>query len=325
MNFELKTKINGQLVKEADKLIKDAQKILLVGHKNPDGDTIGCLTAMVAYLKSINKSYAAFSANELPVNLEYLKHSQEIGSDKNIFNHSFDLVICLDTADLKYSGVENELNRLKARGVKIVNIDHHPSNYGAINIVDDQASSTSVILYDILRIWQVVINKDMATSLLAGILVDTMNFMNSATNDKSLGLSAELLQRGAKFNIISRQLYQTKTQDGLKLWSRLLKRLKKNDTLNIAYSVILAEDIGEAGTEETEGMSNFLSNLAEARLSMVIKEIKDGEIRVSMRAIDEQVDVAEMARHFGGGGHKKAAGFTIKGRLEQEGEGGRIV
>ena len=188
MNFELETKINEQQIKELGGLIKDAQKILLVGHKNPDGDTIGCLTAMVEYLKSINKNYAAFSADELPVNLEYLKHSLEIRSDKNIFNHSFDLVICLDTADLKYSGVEIELNRLKERGVKIINIDHHPSNYGAINIVDDQASSTTVILYDILRVWRVVINKDMATSLLAGILVDTMNFMNSATNDKSLGL-----------------------------------------------------------------------------------------------------------------------------------------
>lgn len=325
MNFKLETNINERQIKELGGLVKDAQKILLVGHKNPDGDTIGCLTAMAAYLKSINKNYAAFLADELPVNLEYLKHSQEIRSDKNIFDHSFDLVICFDTAVLKYSGAETELNRLKERGVKIVNIDHHPSNYGAINIIDDQASSTSVILYDILKIWVAVINRDMATSLLAGVLVDTMNFMNSATNDKSLRLSAELLQQGAKFNLVSRQLYETKTKDGLKLWSRLLKRLKKNDKLNIAYSVILAEDVEQAGIEETEGMSNFLSNLTEARISMVIKEIRDGEIRVSIRAIDEQVDVAEMANYFGGGGHKKAAGFTMRGRLEQEGEGWRVV
>ena len=319
MQNELKTKIDINKVKGVGELIKSAEKILLVGHKNPDADTVGCLTAMIEYLKGMNKSYAAFVDDVLPKNLEYLKYSYEISNDRKVLDDNFGLVISLDCSDVKYSGVEEYL-----RGA-IVNIDHHSSDYGQINIVDIGASSTSMILYDIFKIWGVKISNDMATSLLAGVIVDTYSFSNSATSEWSLELSAELIELGGKYGVVSRELYENKSRQSLRLWSRVLSRLRKNDRLNVAYSVVLADDIEEIGQEGTEGMSNFFSQMKEARITIILKEYGNGEIKVSMRAVDDKLNVAEFARMFGGGGHKKAAGFTVYGRLEPEGNSWRII
>ena len=324
MNLELKTKININRVKEVGSLINNAKNILLVGHKNPDGDTVGCMTALMEYLKSLDKQYVAFIDDKVPKNLEYLRYSHEIVSDRDSLDNNFDLIIGLDCGDMRYSGIEDKLMELKER-VKIINIDHHKSDYGQINIVDEHSSSTSMILCDIFRIWGVKISQDMATSFLAGIVVDTYSFSNSATSDKSLGLSAELIEQGGRYGRVNQELHKNKTKENLRLWSKVLSRLQKNDKLNVAYSLVLAEDIEEIGKEETEGMSNFFSQMKEARMTMILKEYGSGEIKVSLRAVDDKLDVAELARRFGGGGHRKAAGFSVYGRLEQEGNGWKII
>ncbi len=326
MSNERKTKINinqAVLVKEK---IKQAENILIITHRNPDGDAIGSMTAMIEYLKGLDKKYTAFCFDEVPMSLEYLKYSHEVVLDLGSLKiKDFDLIITLDCADMNYSGVAKYLVEMKEGGVELINIDHHPkSDYGSINI-NYETSSTTEILYELFKLWGVEINKDMATSLLAGILVDTGNFSNSATGKETLTIAADLVKLGGRYGQINKRLYENKDERGLKLWSKLLRRVQKNDKLKVAYSVVLNEDIEGDEAKAIDGAANFLVYLDEVRMAMILKETQNGEIKVSLRALSKGMDVARFARAFGGGGHIKAAGFSIKGRLEKEGNYWKII
>lgn len=320
-------KISLTEVGTAQEKISQAGNILVVTHRNPDGDAIGSVIAMLEYLRSLNKRYTAFCFDSVPSNLEYLKNSHEIISDiGKLKGQEFDMVITLDCADVNYSGIGEFLIEMKYKGVEIVNIDHHPkSDYGSLNVNYSQASSTAEILYNLFQIWGVKISPGMATGLLAGILVDTGNFTNSATGKETLGIAAELVELGGRYSYANKQLHQNQDKHGLRLWSKVLNRLQKNDRLKVAYSVIVAEDIEETGWEATEGVANFFNYLDGVKLVMVLKEKGDGEIKVSLRSLAPGMDVARLARVFGGGGHVKAAGFSLRGRLEKEGNYWRII
>jgi len=323
---ELRAKINLNKLIEVKGLIQQADRILLVTHRNPDGDAIGSMTAMMGYLNQINKDYVAWCFDGVPDNLEYLYLSCHVNSQQTILKQNvFDLIITLDCGSMSHSGIGDVLKEFKDSGISLINIDHHPSDYGNINIVDAQASSTSVILYEIFKLWQVKIDKEMATSLLAGVLVDTGSFSNSGTTTVALDIAAELINLGARFGQVNKNIYKSKSNRGLKFWSKVLSRLQKNDKLKVVYSVILQEDVAGVSSNDLDGVANFFNYLDEAKISMILKEIDNNQIKVSLRSTTNNISVAKIANFFGGGGHDKAAGFIITGRLEEERDGWRII
>jgi len=324
---DLRVQIKLGWLSEVKLKINQARHILLVTHRNPDADAIGSLTAMMYYLEQVNKKYTAFCYDEVPYNLEYLYKSQGVIADRDKLKAgNYDLIITLDCGALNYSGVADNLTNLKDKqGLILINIDHHPSNYGHINIVDSQASATAVILYEIFKLWQVKIDKELATSLLAGILVDTGSYSNSGTTIAAMEISAELIKLGARFGQISKQLYKNKSSQALKFWSKVLSRLQKNDKLKIVYSVILLDDLDKINKTDLDGVANFFNYLDDARLAMILKETPEGEIKVSLRTSSDKINVERVAKFFGGGGHSKAAGFVVKGHLESTINGWRVV
>ncbi len=323
---ELRVKINPNKLVEIKNLIQQANKILLITHRNPDGDAIGSMTAMMGYLNQINKDYVAWCVDGVPDNLEYLYLSCYVKQHQNILKQNiFDLIISLDCGSMNHSGIGDILKDFKESGINLINIDHHPSDYGNINVVDVQASSTSVILYEIFRFWEIKINKEMATSLLAGVLVDTGSFSNSGTTTIALDITAELINLGARFGQVNKSIYKSKNNSGLKFWAKVLSRLKKNDKLKVVYSVILQEDVIGVSSNDLDGVANFFNYLAEAKVSMVLKEISNNQIKVSLRSMTNNINVAKIANFFGGGGHDKAAGFIINGKLEEEKDGWKIT
>ncbi len=323
----LRVKIEMSAASKVKELIVKAQNILLVTHHNPDADAIGSLTAMALVLEKIHKSYIAFCYDEVPVELEFLPNSYQITSNLNeLKQKKYDLVIVLDCASLERSGVAEELDEFRREGAEIINIDHHQtSNFGDINLVDSQASATAIILYDLFKFWQMEINKAVATSLLTGILVDTTNYSNSGTTPLAMEISADLIRCGANYGYITRCLYKNKTNKILNFWSKVLSRVKKNDKLKIVYTVILKEDLESLGLKSVENVVNFFNYIEDADLSIVLKELDSGQVKVSLRAIKEEINAAEIARFFGGGGHKKAAAFIINGRLEENKNGWHII
>jgi phosphoesterase RecJ-like protein len=308
------------------KKIEKAANILIFIHKNPDADAVGSAMAMSRFLSQKNKEHKVFLLAPLPERFFYLKEGVKTIDHTELKRESFDLIIGLDCSNLEWSGAEEILASKKAEGIFFVNIDHHAnSNYADINIVDKDKAATALLLYSLFDLWEVKIDERMATQILAGVIADTNCFTNGATNPEAYMVAGKLLQLGARYNQVVAQFQKSDHNDWFRLWSKLLSRLTKNAKIKLAYSVILSEDIENGGNTVLEGAANFLSNLSGMRMVIILKENTNGEIKISMRSMDNNINVAELANIFGGGGHARAAGFSIRGRLEREGNYWQIV
>ncbi len=296
--------------------IKGATNLALVSHPNPDGDTLGAAVAFAEYLQTLGKSVKIFCVTPVPEKFNFLGNIHLISDDPNVFL-GLDAIAVLDCGDLRYAGV-NEI--LKDNLATIINIDHHATNqkYGHLNMVMPDASSTTQVIYDFFKINNIRITPTMATALLTGLITDTDNFSNSATSYTSLTASSELLRLGANWTIIHHSLVQNKSIAILKLWGLILSRLTKKVDSDLAYTYLTIKDLEQYGIDDddVEGISNFLNKLNGAKISLFIKETADGKLKGSFRTTDDETDVSALAKKFGGGGHKKAAGFTTVGTID---------
>jgi len=176
--------------------IKKSDHILLVSHEKPDGDTLGASLALAHYLDSENKQYKHYCFNKPAEYFNYLSKIENLIHDYDqIELNDHDLVITIDCGDIRRTRIEEDLQ--KSKNITIINIDHHESNdnFGHHNLVIPKASSTSEIIYNFFAYHNIEIDKYMATSILTGIITDTMNFTNAATTDESLQIAADLLNK----------------------------------------------------------------------------------------------------------------------------------
>ncbi|MDD4477264.1 MAG: bifunctional oligoribonuclease/PAP phosphatase NrnA [Patescibacteria group bacterium] len=304
---------------QIDEHLKQAKKIIIVPHPNPDGDALGCASAMAEYLKSLGKDYTIFCATEPPRNLNFLKHCELVRTDEKCFSDpQIDTALLVDCGDLRYAGIANFLT---GKQFCVINIDHHATNehYGHFNLVIPEASSASEVVYNFFKIAGARVNHDMATALLTGILTDTDNFSNPATSASALNAGGELLRRGANLRLINRQTLKNKNLNTLKIWGRALARLVKDEKRNIAYTYITRADAEEYNVSDNDvgSIANFLNNLEETEVFLLLKEDSEGNVKGSFRTTSDEIDVSLLAKKMGGGGHKKAAGFRTQGTIEE--------
>lgn len=309
--------------------IDSAKHILALAHQNPDGDGLGALLALGIYLRSQNTPHVLFCLDPVPDYFQFLPNVETITSDDtHLSEKEFDLIIVLDSGDLEYAGVHEHFRKLKGLPI-VINIDHHYSNtyFGHINLVHPTASSTSEIIYHFLDYFRFTIDKEAATCLLTGILTDTGSFSNLATTPTSLEVASRLLASGARIRQITENTLKNKSLQQLQLWGRALSRLKRNEKTGVVSTVITQKDFDELGIDDngTEGIANFLNNVEEAKAIIVLREKEGGIIKASLRTTHPDIDVSELAKKLGGGGHKKAAGFSVKGKIVETKDGWRVV
>ncbi|TAL19195.1 hypothetical protein EPN90_04480 [Patescibacteria group bacterium] len=309
-----------RLYRQAYQTALAARHPLLVSHPKPDGDTLGAMLAFGATLEAAGKTHTRFCADAVPRQYRFMAGVERVTADREAVGRSSpDAVFVFDAGDLKYAGIE-ELIRELGRP-KIVNIDHHNSNqrYGDINVVVPDASSTAEVVHRLLAANGAIVDREIATCLLTGLCTDTSNFSNPATSASALKLGAELLRRGAKFAAVQKYLFQNKSAAALRLWGIALSRLTVNEKYGLAFTVITENDLEHTAAkgEITEGISNFLNAVLNVPTVLVLREDAGGLVRGSLRTNGGR-DVSRLAQALGGGGHKKAAGFTIKGRLVEE-------
>jgi len=309
--------------------VDNAKHILALSHQNPDGDGLGALLALGIYFRSINTPHVLFCLDPAPEYFQFLPNVEVITSDEtHLATKEFDLIIILDSGDLEYAGIHEHFRKLKGLPV-VINIDHHPSNayFGHINLVHPAASSTSEIIYHFLDYFRFPIDKEVATCLLTGILTDTGGFSNLATTSSSMEVASKLLASGARLKQITENALKNKSLTQLQLWGRALARLKRDEKTGVVTTVITQKDFDELDIDDngTEGIANFLNNIDGAKVIIVLREKEDGTIKASLRTTHPEVDVSELAKKFGGGGHKKAAGFSVKGKIVETKEGWKII
>ena len=309
------------------KSIIQADKILIVSHRRPDGDTLGANLALAIYLKKLGKEVTSFCVDSLPQSLAFLPNSHLLTNDHLIFREKYDLIIVVDSSNYELTAIKELLNALPTK-YTLINIDHHVSNpqYGNINLVLTDSSSTCEIIYRLLKDWSIVWDKDIASNLACGIITDTGGLKNAATSYHAIAAVADLIAKGANIHKIINLSLNKPRLSQLKLWGRALERLNKSDKYNLVYTWLGHQDYQECEATEadSEGLSNFLHILKEAEIIMVLRESDNNMIRGSLRTSSD-VDLTKLAGLFGGGGHKKAAGFDLPGKLVYDNNELRIV
>lgn len=299
--------------------IQKANSILVTTHIRADGDAMGVTWAMAYFLKQQQKNFKVLLHENIRINFDFLPFLEELTSaSENLIISDYDLVIVLDCADFSRSNLNYYLNQTIRRPL-IINIDHHPNNpeFGDINLVIKQASSTSEIIFDWFKQIGFKIDKVCAEMLLCGIVDDTESFSNAATNQNVLQQASELMQRGANLNLIVTKVLKNKKLKPLIFLGQVLTNIKFNSEFKVVSAVVSSKDLESFGLDEEEltGVANFLKNTREGEIFLVLKETADGYIKGSLRS--EKNNIEPLARVLGGGGHEKAAGFIIKGRLLQ--------
>ncbi len=300
--------------------VAQSARILLASHKNC-GDATGSIVAIYLALRRQHKQVTMFLPAPVPRSLVFLPETDKIITDSNLINLAdYDLWLCVDAAEPAMTGLGDKFMK-RPKGLVVVNIDHHLTNpgYGDVNLIDHAAPAACAMIYDWFKSADYVVDQPIATCLLTGILTDTGSFSNPATNEIALQTAADLLIKGASARRVLGEVVYNKTLAELKLWGRALERLNVNVELEIVSTIITQQDFAEleVSMEAVEGVANFLNDLSGFKAVLVLKEQADGTIKGSLRTTREDVDVAKLAKIWGGGGHKKAAGFTVKGKLVQ--------
>ncbi|PIT94086.1 hypothetical protein COU00_00910 [Candidatus Falkowbacteria bacterium CG10_big_fil_rev_8_21_14_0_10_43_11] len=306
--------------------ITSARSIFLTTHEHPDGDAAASICALAEWLKFLGKKYYLFCADEPEAGLRFLPQIEKISRDIGAVDFkNFDAVIVLDCGALRRTKIETAIRESR---LPIINIDHHISNgrFGDINLVDAEAASTTQLLYELFKRGKVNISRQLANCILTGIITDSGNFAYTAANSHTFSVASEMLAQGANAREIINCTAKNKNLAMLKAWGFALSRLQYNARHDIAYTVLTQADLAEFGVnkQELEGLASFLNNLKDAKIILVLHELGDGRIKGSLRTNRNEVDVAKLAQVFGGGGHKKAAGFEVEGRLVQYNNSWRI-
>lgn len=245
----------------------------------------------------------------------------QINSDSITYNsggYNWDIIIVLDCASLDRTGSVQETEPSLFYEKPIINIDHHAGNdfFGKVNLVEITATSTSealVPLIESLGRENNLIDEDVATCLLAGIMGDTASFQNTNTTPKSLTVAAQLVAAGARQQEIVRNLFKTKSLSTLKLWGKALTKIKEETDQKFVWSSLTKEEIEDVGAkpEQTSGLIDELLKTANGVDFTLLLSERYGAVHGSLRAVSRSIDVSEIASMFDGGGHAAASAFDI--------------
>lgn len=309
-------------------VLEGKTSFLLIAHESPDGDAIGATLAFAQFLEDRGKTVGLASKDPVPSFFSFLHGSHRLSNDFLIGD--WEVIVLIDNGDLKRTGFADRILAAKDRGVLVINIDHHPQNdiwkIAALNIAYPRLSSTSEIVFNIFKHFDYQISPAVATNLMAGIYYDTGGFLHPNTSDAVMNIASELLRLGASHKRVSRSVHQNKSVSMLKLWGAALSNLKILAKYGLAYAVLLRDDIEKSGASEEEisGLVGMINTTAEAEASLLIYETQDGKIKGSLRTESDKIDVSRLAKALGGGGHKRAAGFSIDGHIVRSGTGWQI-
>jgi phosphoesterase RecJ-like protein len=297
-----------------------AKRILCVCHRNPDGDAVGALLGCgLLFERAFPSLPVSFHCvDPAPDMFAFLPAAARIRGLPEL--QEGDRVVFLDSAEPKLTEVHESHPQLFDGTFPTVNIDHHPDNplYGTVNLVDPQAASSCEIVVAVADALGWEIDSDTATCLLTGVYTDTGGLLHSNTTATVYRTVARLLRAGARRQAIVMAVYRTAKLSTLKLWGRVLENIELTEEGG-AISAVRESDFRATGADYSEltGAIDYVNAVPGMRFSLILHE-RGGMVKGSLRTLRDDVDVARMAGTFSGGGHRKAAGFSLPGRLQPE-------
>lgn len=305
------------LAKIKDVVMKNNSFIVLE-HEKPDGDCIGSGLALVMALNQISKRALLVSQDPHPAMYDFLPGKKLYTRSTYIRPEDFqpDVAIFLDCTDPSRCGKSIEL---VGNGIRI-NIDHHVSNtrFGDVVLVDPEAAATGELVYELLVYLGVPITAEIATCLYVALLTDTGGFRYQNTTGHTHRVASKLIDAGVNAYRVAEEIYETKSLSSILLLGRALETLTLRYGGKLAYVYVTREmmRVTGASTEDTEGIINYPRSILGVEIALCFKEHEtEGKVHVSFRS-RSLVDVAEIAKQLGGGGHPRASGALIEGSVQ---------
>jgi len=300
--------------------LRNRDRFLLTAHEGPDGDALGSLLGMHHLLTQLGKDSLMFlAAKEFPLPIEYRFLPLEEVFHEAPADMADRTAIFLDCGNIDRMPVDF----LSKDGLFTINIDHHHDNtmFGDVNLVEVDASCTAEIVYELAILLGAQLTPEMATALYVGLITDTGKFMYDNTNARTHRIAADLIEAGVNVDETYRRLYERVPIEKLRLLSRALEGIQHHcdGALVLAYVSDADYEASDADEEMTEGIIDHLRSVDGARVAALIRDLGDrgsAARKVSLRSSDGAVDVSAIARSSGGGGHKRAAGFSTDLEME---------
>jgi bifunctional oligoribonuclease and PAP phosphatase NrnA len=292
--------------------IASRKRFVISSHSRPDGDSIGSQLAMAYALKELGKEVTLINSDLAPPPLLTFPGVPEIRIAAEAIGE-FDAAIVMECGDLARTGVKG-LDR-----VFLINIDHHPGNtgYGQVNWFDPTAAACGEMVFELVRLLGVPLSLEIATHIYLAILTDTGSFHYSSISPRTFDISKKCVEAGVDPVLVARNVYDSNNMGRLKLFGAVLSAMQIDQTGRIAI-VYLDHEMARAagGTyEDTEGLINLPLTVKEIQSVVFFKQTEKDEYRVSMRSKGD-IDIGAVAKEFGGGGHKNAAGCTVAGAID---------
>ena len=315
-------KFNKKFLDPIVKLLKGHDKFILTTHMGSDPDGLGSQIGIYYLLKKLKKKVMIINSEKVPDNYSFMvppgiiKNTDQDAEEISNLNLSGYLLLIMDNSEMKRVGKIQEI----CAGYKcpIATIDHHIVEKKKNIFVDDTYAATSEIIWELYRYLKIPISLKIAESLYAGIIADTGNFRYSKTSMRTHIAGGDLLGLGVNSDEVYRNIYESSPPDRLRLLKRILDKAIINTEKNYVAAFVKKSMFKKLklGDTPTEGIVNQILAVKGIKISALMTETPNGDLKCSLRSIDE-VNVAALAAKFGGGGHRNAAGLFIKGPFNE--------
>ncbi len=308
-NPQMTTPSPDPLVRRIAEELRERERFVLSSHVRPDGDSIGSQLALAYALRRLGKHVRIVNHDPAGPGLQAFPGVASIEIGDHV-EGDYDAAVILECGDLTRTGVSG-LERYF-----LINIDHHPGNamYGVINWFDGSAAACGEMVFDIVKALGAPLTIEIATHVYMAILTDTGSFHYSSISPRTFDICRQTLEAGIDPVHIARTVFDSNHIGRLKLFGAVLSSIQLEDNGRLAVIYLDREMAQRAGGtyDDTEGLINLPLTVKEIQAVAFFKEWDNGEFRVSMRSKGD-IDVCDVAKRFGGGGHKNASGCTVPG------------
>jgi len=308
---------------QINEMIIASERILLTTHENPDGDGLGSASAMYYHLQEVGKECRIINCSDLPVEYDFLNQNKIFElydvKEHDEWLEKCDLAIIFDVGDFKrVRGIKDAINRNE---IKTINIDHHPHSEDhpfTLNVVDTKSAATGAMVFDYLKmVRKKPITKKMCDGLYTAIMTDTGSFRYSNTDAKCHEIAIECLKAGVETSRIYQRVYETKPQGGVRLLARVIDNITFDSGGELAWFSIDQKmlDAADASSKDVDGFTDFVRSIKGVEVAVMVFQNGTNSCRINFRSKGKYA-INDVAKYFGGGGHRFAAGAIVKGNKE---------
>ncbi len=300
------------MLSQVVELVEKRDRFAITSHVRPDGDSLGSSLGLYWLLRALDKDVEVTMRDVAPHAYQQLPGAEAIRVTPAV-DRPYDAVFVIECSDIDRPGLIDLEKQF------VVNIDHHSTTalFGAINWIDSTASAVGEMIYNLCKATGVRVTKEIAECVYTALLTDTGSFHYSNTTERTFKIASELVRTGVKPAKTAEAIFGSYQWPKIELLSLVLATAKRDETGQIAWMEQTQEmqEQTRASEEDADGFVNYPLSVAEVEATALFKECSPGVYRTSLRSKGD-VNVAKVAEQFGGGGHRNAAGCTLKGNLE---------